>query len=270
MEARTFPRLLTVPVRVTRNWIERIVEMEGVDRAVVLGAQAFTALFPLLIVYAALVAPGGESGFVERLIARLEIEGTSAETLRRAFTPPPPAEGGITAVGAVLVIVSALTFARAMQRLYERAWKLEPLGMRATGWGLLWLGGLTVVLTLRTIADMELTGTADVAASLALGTVVWLATPFVLLARRVPFAALLPSAVLTAAAMFVFSIVMVVVAPRTFGTSAEAYGLIGVAFAIVGWLISASLVVMASTALGAVIAERAGFGRRGEAFDATA
>jgi len=254
MEARTLPRLLTAPLQVGRAWIERIVAMQGIDRAVVLGAQAFTALFPALIVYASLVSPGGEEGFAERLIDRLNISGPSAETLRRAFTPP-ESDTGVTVLSAALVMISALAFARAMQRLYEHAWNVEPRGMRTTGWGVVWLAGLLAFVSLRGLADNELVGIGDIIVSLALSTLLWLATPFVLLARRVSWQRLLPGAALTALAMLAYSLVMVAVAPHSFGSAADAYGLIGVAFAIVGWLVAAAFVVMASTALAAVIAQ---------------
>jgi membrane protein len=254
-EPQALPRLLTGPVIVGRAWIQRVVAMEGIDRAVVLGAQAFTALFPLLIVYSSAVSTRGNSGFAERLIARFEITGASADSLRHAFTPLHGGDDGVTAAGMVLVVLSALAFTRALQRLYERAWQLEPLGLRATGWGLLWLGVLTTMLTLRVLTDPHLTGIAGVVVSLAIGTLMWAVTPFLLLARRMPWHRLVFGAVLTAVAMLAFSVIVVLVAPRTFGTAAASYGLIGVAFTIVGWLVSASFVVMASTALGAVAVE---------------
>jgi membrane protein len=245
---------MLAPVQLVRAWIERIVEMEGIDRAVVLGAQAFTALFPLLIVYASATSPGGESSFAERLIDRFDISGSSADSLRQAFAPQEP-DSGVKALSVVLVIVSALAFTRAMQRLYERAWRIKALGMRATGWGLLWLACVVVFASVRNVVDGELQGLPDVAVSLALSTLLWIGSPFVLLARRVPWRRLLPGALLTAAAMLVFSGAIVVGAPRTFGTAAAEYGLIGVAFAIVGWLVGAAMVIMASAALGAVVAE---------------
>jgi membrane protein len=245
---------MLAPLQLVRAWIERVVEMEGIDRAVVLGAQAFTALFPLLIVYASLVSRSGESGFADHLVDRLAISGPSADSLRSAFAPPETG-GGTRFFSALLVLVSALAFTRAMQRLYERAWRLKPLGLRATGWGLLWLGGLAVFAATRNFADNELSGLPDVTVSLAISTLLWIASPFVLLARRVPWQRLLPGALMTAAAMLVFSVALVVFAPHTFGSAAASYGLIGVAFAIVGWLVAAAMVIMASTALGAVVAE---------------
>jgi membrane protein len=254
-------RLLQPPLRLVRAWVERVVEMEGVDRAVVLGAQAFAALFPLLIVYSAVLDRGGSTAFVERLIERLDLSGSAADSLRQAFAPEEAVESSVTAFSVLILVVSALTFTRAMQRMYERAWRLEPRGLRSTGWGLVWLAGLAVYGSLRQAIDGALAGPADVIGSIALGTALWLVTPFILLARREAFRALLPGAVLTAASMTTFSVVTVVAAPRSFTTSASAYGLIGVAFAMVGWLIAAAIVVMLAAALGAVIAEMAGLRR---------
>jgi membrane protein len=254
-------RLLELPVQLVREWLERVVEMEGVDRAVVLGAQAFAALFPLLIVYSAVLDPGGSTAFVDRLISRLELTGSAADSLRQAFAPEEKVEASVTAFSALILVVSALTFTRAMQRLYERAWQLEPRGLRSTGWGLVWLAGLGVYGSLRQVIDGALSGPVDVIGSIALGTALWLVTPFILLARREAFGALLPGAVVTAVAMTAFSVVTVLTAPRSFAASASAYGLIGVAFAMIGWLIAAAIVIMLAATLGAVIAELAGLRR---------
>jgi membrane protein len=255
-------RLLQGAVRLVRAWVERVVEMEGIDRAVVLGAQAFAALFPLLIVYSAVLDRGGSSAFVERLIDRLDLSGTAADSLRQAFAPPDEVQSSVTAFSVVILVVSALTFTRAMQRLYERAWHLEPRGLRTTGWGLVWLAGLAVYGSMRQVIDGALSGPGDVIGSIALGTALWLVTPFILLARREAFRALLPSALLTALSMTIFSVATVVAAPRSFTTSASAYGVIGVAFAMIGWLIAAAIVVMLAASLGAVIAELAGLRRQ--------
>jgi membrane protein len=254
-------RLLQPPLRFARAWVERVVEMEGVDRAVVLGAQAFSALFPLLIVYSAVLDPGGSTSFVERLIERLDLTGSAADSLREAFAPEEDVQSSVTAFSVVILVVSALTFTRAMQRLYERAWRLEPRGMRNSGWGLVWLAGIAVFASLRQIIDGAFSGPTDVIASIALGTVLWLLSPFILLARREAFRTLLPGAVVTAASMTLFSVATVFAAPRSFATSASAYGVFGVAFAMVGWLIAAGIVIMLATSLGAVIAETAGLRR---------
>jgi membrane protein len=254
-------KLLQPTLRLLRAWVDRVVEIEGIDRAVVLGAQGFSALFPLLIVYSSLLDPGGSTAFVDRLIDRLELSGSAADSLRRAFAPPEAVQNSVTAFSAVILVVSALTFTRAMQRLYERAWRLRPRGMRSSGWGLLWLAGITVFLSLRQVVDGAFSGPADVIVSIALGTVLWLMSPFILLARREAFRALLPGALLTALAMTAFSVVTVVLAPRSFASAANAYGLIGVAFAMIGWLIAAGIVIMLAATLGAVIAEAAGLRR---------
>jgi membrane protein len=227
----------------------------------VLGAQAFSALFPLLIVYAAMVAPEGRSGFAERVIDRFDLRGDVAEDVHTAFAPPETVEHSVTAIGVVLLVISALAFARAMQRVFERAWGLEPLGVRASGWGLLWLAGLVLYFSARQAVDGALTGPLDAVVSIALGTLVWTATPLVLLARRLHWRALLPGAAVTAVAMTALSVAAVLLGPRTIASSAVSYGLIGIAFALSGWLVVYGIVIAATAALGAVIAETAGLVR---------
>ena len=44
-------------------------------------------------------------------------------------------------------MVAVLSFTRGVQRLFEQTWELEPLSVRNTFNGLLWIGGLTAYLT---------------------------------------------------------------------------------------------------------------------------
>ena len=48
--------MITGVVDFGRSWTARFVEVQGVDRAMSLGAQAFSALIPLLIVYSAIAS----------------------------------------------------------------------------------------------------------------------------------------------------------------------------------------------------------------------
>ena len=56
------PRVLGFrPIRalidIATDWLTRFVAVQGIDRAMAIGAQAYTALIPLLIVYASLLIP---------------------------------------------------------------------------------------------------------------------------------------------------------------------------------------------------------------------
>ena len=53
-------------------------------------------------------------------------------------------------------MVAALSFSRAVQRLFEQTWELSPLSVRNTFNGLLWIGGLTVYLIVSGVIHGEL------------------------------------------------------------------------------------------------------------------
>ena len=52
-------------------------------------------------------------------------------SLQVAVAPPPSSRASIGVLGVVLALLTATSFARALQRSYELAWRLPPTGLRA-------------------------------------------------------------------------------------------------------------------------------------------
>jgi membrane protein len=249
-------RLVATPLQLGRDWAVRFVELQGFDRAVALAGQAFTALIPLLIVYTALVSRATGRDFADELIRIFGLSGSAATDLRHAFAPAGEVQSEVSAFGVLLLIVSALSFARALQRLYQLAWDQSSLGLKAAKWGLIWLVLVIAVVTFR---PLIVSGTGDLvrlSISLGIAGVAWLLTPFVLLARRVAWRRLVPTALLTGVGMTGLAVCSAVWMPRTVATSAEQFGVIGVAFAMLSWLVGAGMVLVLAAAGGAVIEER--------------
>jgi membrane protein len=243
----TFPRVTTFG----RQLVERLLEVGIVDRSLVVGAQAFGALIPLLIVIASVGASDGRS-FADALIGRFSLDGASAVAVRRAFAAP--AEGdGITVAGALLAVFSAVAFTRAVQRTFELTWGLDRRGVKGTGWGLLWLAMVAVYISLFPVLDGVLGGVPAAIVSLAGTFALWLLTPYLLLARRVGWRRLVPQAAITAGGMTAFSLGSLVYAPRAMSTSASEFGAIGVAFTLLTLLWGAGFVLVAGAAIGATV-----------------
>jgi membrane protein len=99
--------------------------------------------------------------------------------------------------------------------------------------------------------------------ALAFSCVVWLFTPWILLSRRVPWRALVPTAALTAVGMTGLSIAGIVYMPRSISTSAASYGTIGVAISLVSWLVAAGFILVGCAAVGAVLGEGSAAGASG-------
>jgi membrane protein len=240
-----------------RAWATRFFEVQGVDRAMALAAQMFSAILPLLVVFTAVVPrPDGES-FADALVDRFELSGTAAASVREAFAVPTTVEDGVSALGLALLVVSALSFTRGLQRLYEAAYRLPARGMRGTWSGLAWLGAVGVFLTIRPVVAGLFDGPVlRLAVSLALAAALWTATPYILLGARMAWRPLLPGALLASAGNTALTASSVVWFPPTVTSSSEQYGVMGVAFALLSWLVAASFVVVVSTVGGAATLER--------------
>jgi len=240
-----------------RSWFERFLGVQGLDRAMALAAQAFSALIPLIIVYSALVPHEQGQDFASELIDRFDLSGSAAATVRTAFTSSSTVENSISVLSVLLVIVSALSFSRGMQRLYEGAYRQPALGMRNSGRGLTWLLMLVLYSSLRPLVAGIFDGTSvRIFVLLALGAAVWTATPYLLLAGRLDWHDLVPGAGLTAIGMSTLSVTSVIWFPHSMTVSAEQFGSIGVAFALLSWLFAAACVLVATATGGAVINEQ--------------
>jgi membrane protein len=246
--------------RLAAPFVERLVELELFDRAVAIASQAFVALIPFMVVAAALLPHSERSSFADSIVRRFELEGDSADAVERVFAQPADVRSTVSVFGVLLLVISALSFCRAMQRLYERAWRLPALGMRATPSHLMWLALVVVYASvagaLSTAAGEWLGPVGRLAVGFVGSFVVWLWTPYLLLGRRVGRRALRVTALLTATGMTAFSVASLVYMPQSIASSSERFGAIGIAIAIVSWLIGVGFVLVVAAALGAVLADR--------------
>lgn len=243
-------------VQFFRDWFERFVAVQGIDRAMAIAAQGYSAFLPLLIVYASLLPRSDNKSFADLLIKRFELTGSAAASVQQAFAPSGAVESSVTALGILLLLVSTLAFTRGLQRLYEGAYGLPTLGVRNTLRALLWLTTIAAIVTLRPVVVEPLSGWLLVAATLLIGTVTWLLTPYLLLGRRVRPARLLPAAILSAIGMAGVGVWSVIWMPHTLATSAAQFGIIGIGFAMLTWFVAVAAVLVVTTTGGATIAER--------------
>jgi membrane protein len=242
-------RLVDAVLGFAKSCIENFAALEGVDRALALAAQAFSALFPVLILIAALEPTGKGNDIADTLIDRFGLSGEGADAVRHAFAAPESVKGSVTVISILFVIFSALAFARALQRLYEKAWKLESRGIKSTGWGLGWL----VIFSLYWAIISALGDNSRPVIGLSLAFVLWLVTPYLLLERRIPWRTLVPQALLTAAGIVGVGIWSTVYMSRAVSTSAEQFGVVGVSFALLTWLVAMSFAIVAAATVGTAI-----------------
>ena len=125
--------------------VNRFQKVAGFDRAIALASGALTATIPLTIVVSTVASELGGKGTAERIIERYDLTGGGAEAVKDVFAPPEGSSTSIGILGFLFLMVAVLSFTRGVQRLVEQTWELEPLSVRNTFNGLLWIGGLVAV-----------------------------------------------------------------------------------------------------------------------------
>jgi membrane protein len=236
----------------------RFIAINGRDRTLVLASQAFTAMIPLVIILAGF---SSEGALGPSLVVRFHVSGDAATSVITLFARPPNATGALTVVGLVVLFYSVLALARYLQRMYEAAWQLPPLGVRGTWNSFL---GLVVLLTqigvitwlsglLKSIPGHD---ALVFVLHLALASVLWLQIQYLLLSRRVPRRALVPGAVTAACGQAVVTIYSAIWMPHIIELNSERYGLIGVTFALLTWLIVVVAGIVAAAVVSAEWARR--------------
>src|SRR4051794_34049704 len=77
----------TFVIDLFRDWLRRFVEVQGIDRAMAIAAQSYSAFLPLVIVYSSMLPRGDVKSFADVLVRRFELSGATAESVQRAFAP---------------------------------------------------------------------------------------------------------------------------------------------------------------------------------------
>jgi uncharacterized BrkB/YihY/UPF0761 family membrane protein len=248
--------------------LNRFQKIAGFDRAVALASSAFTATIPLAILLGAILPHLGGKDTAQRIIDRYDLTGGGADAVRDIFSPPADTTTTVGVIGALLLIVAALSFTRSVQRLFEQAWELKPLSVRNTLNGLRWLAVLVIYLGLSGwihgvlgIGPLELPAAA-VLLPVQVAFLVW--TGWVLSAKRIGWRDLIPFGVICAALSTIYSVGATVYVPHLFSTYATRYGVIGAVFAAISSLFCVMVIAVASAALGREVHDELGHIRRGE------
>jgi uncharacterized BrkB/YihY/UPF0761 family membrane protein len=248
--------------------VNRFQKVAGFDRAIALASGALTATIPLAIVVSGVASELGGKGTAERIIERYDLTEGGAEAVKDIFAPPAGSSTSIGILGFLFLMIAVLSFTRGVQRLVEQTWELEPLSVRNTFNGLLWIGGLVLYLALSGIlhstlgrSRLELTA-ALLTTPLTVVFLVWGGR--VLSAKRIERQDLLPFGILGAVLLGLFSVGATVYVPHLFSSYATRYGVIGAVFAMISFFFCIMVVVVGSAAAGREIDDELGRIRRGE------
>ncbi len=239
---------------------ERLVEVRFLDRALVIAAQEFVAVLPLVIILSSLLASDDSLAVANSIIDRFGLSGAAVLSVRALFAVPGDAQSSANVLGLAVVLFSALSLSRRVRATYEAAFRLAPRrGGILSGFG--WVGLQVVALVVGGWLR-GFTGHGPVVLVLVVAGLLllwgWLTllSARLLLADRVDRARLLPLVVATTVGLVLVNVYSAVWLPHTLSREASTFGPIGVAFTIFSWLLAIGFAIVVGAVLGAVWSER--------------
>ncbi len=234
--------------------VNHVNTLEAFDLSLILAAQAFLTIVPLLIVLAAFAPRLLGIPLSNELQAALGLSNSSLAFRGMLGVPGHAARvGGV--LGFALVVSAGLSTAAALQRGYERIWSLRRLGVVRSAWrAAAWLAACVLAFGLSGLADdavKDMPGSSELLVFIALAGafLFWWWTPHVLLAARIGWRALLPGAALTSSVLVVLLWISPRLMPGFVNSSEYEFGPLGTVFVVMLWLtIVCSIVVFCAIA----------------------
>lgn len=241
--------------------VSEFIRIELIDRCMLIAAQGLLALIPMLVVLAAFF-PQLTGDAVHSFSTAAGIGGSGDAAIQAQVTPDQVrAQTGW--IGVAIVLFSATSFARAVQRMYERVWEQPHVGgvsgsRRCFLWLMGWLLTLQLVGGLRRLMtgiDGLAGGAVRLAVSVLLLSLLWWVTSWILLFGRVRWRQLALGAALTGTIGVLYNRASATFMPSYVQSSAHQFGTLGIILAVSTWLIGFAAIMVASALVGRVVSE---------------
>ncbi|MFL6003473.1 MAG: YhjD/YihY/BrkB family envelope integrity protein [Nocardioides sp.] len=248
----------TVPV--VRNAVTGLIRIELIDRSMAIAAQAMLALVPMLVVLAAFLPPEFTTLALDRF-RDLTGLGQAGEKVIDANVSADQVRAQTGAIGLLITLFSATSFARAVQRMYEKIWEKPHIGgvvgiRRSSLWLIGWLLTLQILAALGFVLEQVVDfGAFRYVFQGAGASLMWWWTSRILLFGRVSWRRLLVGALLTGYALVIYSWGSALVMPAYVASSAAAFGTLGVILAITTWLVGFAGLLVVASVVGRAVAE---------------
>ena len=224
---------------------QRYGELNGRVSAAAITLYGLFALFALCVLAVAVVGifATGNDHVAEDIVSWLGLHGDAATTVIDAVNTAQHSAKVASVVGIIGLVWVGSSLAVAVASAYDVAWGVPSRTTRARLVGLGWLAASGVLLALGSFVTAGLAALPALVAplvlalSLAVNTVLWLWTSWILPNRPAPpWRTLLPGAITGAVGLEALKIAGAYVVPHLVAKSSALYGTIGVVFALIAWL----------------------------------
>jgi membrane protein len=237
-----------------------VCELRALDfsnQAMLFGAGLLISLLPFFILLSAFA----NARVDDDLALRLGLDHRASGIVTQLFISSPARLNVATATSLLFLTAGALTVAKSLQQIYEKAFHQDHRGLRDLYRLVIWIGAVCVAVTLESLGGRAARNLAGGVVLAELVTLVVMApffwwTMHFLLAGRIPWRRLLPSAIATAIFFAGLGIFSRIYFSATIISDSKTYGTIGAVFSIMSWLIAIGAVIILGAVAGTVWASR--------------
>src|SRR5215207_1929068 len=232
-------------------------DLELIDRGMTLAAHVFTSVLPILIVAGALresLDPGSDPIIAEHLL----FDEATAQMLEDSLPGGARELQATGIVGVILLVIAATSFARALERSLRTIWRTPSVGIRFAWRWLAALGAVPSGLALIVATRIVVRGAGPMSVvefliEVVLWSALWWIASWIVINRRVSLPALLPGSVLAGIGFAAAGSFGRLLLPPLLADSAARFGVLGMAFTYVGWLLVLSCILLLAAAMGRVL-----------------
>ncbi len=212
--------------------------------AAAISMRAFLALFPILVLCIAVVGlfVGDATAFADRIVSALGLSGDAARLITDATRTAQQTKVASSVIGIVGLLWTGTGLAASITDAWNQVWQIPGGTLRGRLVGVGWLAGGGVLAVLGFGATGLVSGSGVLAVigivgGLAVDTMLFLWTAWILPARRIPVRAMLPAAVIGGVGYEVLKLLGGDAVPEMVSRSSTLYGTIGVVFALLVWML---------------------------------
>ena len=231
--------------------------MDFAVRAMMFGAGLLISVLPFLILLSAFASTRVD----DELALRLGLDRRAAGIVTHLFRSSPATLNAATATSLLFAIIGTISVAGSLQQIYENAFHQVHGGARGIYRRPVWVVVLCLAVAVETVVDRPLRdlagGTWLVLVFTFAGTAMffWWTMDF-LLAGRVRWRRLLPSAVATGLLIVGLGVFSKFYFSATIVSDSETFGAIGAVFSIMTWFVAIGAVIIIGAVAGVAWADR--------------
>jgi membrane protein len=239
-----------------QSFVRQLTELDFASQAMLFGAGLLVSVLPFVILLSAFASQRID----DDISLRMGLDHRAAGIVDHLFTSAPASLNAATVTSLVFVTAGILAVASSIQQIYEKVFRQAHRGLRDLFRLPPWIVVSCLVVAFDSVAEKPVSSAAG--GWLTPLVTIAIVTPFAwwtmhfLLAARVPWRRLLPSAIITGVffgglgffSKFYFS--------RTIISDSKTYGTVGAIFSIMTWFIAIGAVIILGAVAGVVWEDR--------------